>query len=113
MDFEDITEFLGAVAWVLFLGIIGLLGLGAFITLLLLIGTYTGYKLDQSYCTAKVNNEVIYSGRCHYLELKSVGENGNTKHLTIYKDKMLLQPVKNYVNDNITIEEYNKGGING
>lgn len=112
MDFEDITGFLGAAIWVLSLGIIGLLGLLTFIIFIMFIGIYTDYKLDQSYCTVKVNNEVVYNGRCHYLGIESIGENGNTKHLTIYGDKWKSRPVKQFVNNNITVGEYNQGDIN-
>ena len=40
---------------------------------------------------------------------QSIGENGNTKHLTIYGNKWKTRPVKQFVNNNITVGEYNKG----
>lgn len=83
-----------------------------FLALMMLAGAWADYKLDQSYCTVKVNNQVVYNGRCHYLDIESIGENGNTKHLTIYGNKWKSRPVKQFVNNNITVEEYNKGSEN-
>lgn len=63
------------------------------------------YLLDQSMCTAYVENQQVYQGRCHFLSISSIGENGNSKRLTIYKDKFGLKPVLKYVNENIKIQE--------
>lgn len=82
------------------------LGIMIFLGLIILGGDWADYRLDQSYCTAKVNNEVVYNGRCYYLDIESIGENGNTKHLTVYGNKWKTRPVKQFVNNNITIQEY-------
>lgn len=63
------------------------------------------YLLDQSMCTAYVEDQQVYQGRCHFLSLSSIGENGNSKKLIIYKDKLGLKPLKKYVNENIKIQE--------
>lgn len=84
-----------------------------FITIIALIGLicvsvdYANYKLDESECRAYVENKIVYEGRCHFITIKSIGENGNTKHLTIYKDVLGLKPLKHYVNNDIKIKEVN------
>lgn len=109
---DDIKDFFKMVFCVMTGGILALLGIMIFLALIMLAGIWSDYKLDQSYCTAKVNNEVVYNGRCHYLDIESIGENGNTKHLTVYGNKWKSRPVKQFVNNNITVEEYNKGSVN-
>ena len=110
MDY--LKDFFGVVFCVTGVGTLALLGIIIFLAFVVLAGTWADYKLDQSYCTAKVNNQVVYNGRCHYLDIKSIGENGNTKHLTIYGNKWKTRPVKQFVNNDITVEEYNKGNTN-
>ena len=63
------------------------------------------YLFDKSMCTAYVEDQQVYQGRCHFLSISSVGENGNTKRLIIYKDKYGLQPLKKYVNENIKVQD--------
>lgn len=109
---DDIKDFFGMVFYVTGGGILVLLGMMIFLTFMVLAGTWADDRLDQSYCTAKVNNQVVYNGRCHYLDIESIGENGNTKHLTIYGDKWKTHPVKQFINNNITVGEYNKGNTN-
>lgn len=64
-----------------------------------------GYLLDQSMCTAYVEDKQVYQGRCHFLSISSVGENGNSKKLIIYKDKLGLKPFKKYVSENIKVQD--------
>lgn len=63
------------------------------------------YLLDQSMCIAYVEDQQVYQGRCHFLSLSSIGENGNSKKLIIYKDKLGLKPLKKYVNENIKVQD--------
>lgn len=109
---DDLKDFLETVFRITTECILILLGIMIFLALIVLAGIWAEYRLDQSYCTAKVNNQVVYSGRCHYLDIESIGENGNTKHLTIYGNKWKSRPVKQFVNNNITVGEYNKGSEN-
>ena len=109
---DDLKDFFRMVFYVTGVGTLALLGIMIFLAFVVLAGTWADYKLDQSYCTAKVNNQVVYNGRCHYLGIESIGENGNTKHLTIYGNKWKSRPVKQFVNNNITVGEYNKGSEN-
>ena len=69
------------------------------------IGNQVVYYFDKSICTATVNEEVVYQGRCHFITVNSVGENGNSKHLTIYKDAMNLRPLNHYIAENIKVSE--------
>ena len=109
---DDIKDIFKIVFCVVIGSILILLGVMVFLTLIMLGANWADYKLDQSYCTAKVNNQIVYNGICHYLDLESIGENGNTKHLTVYDNKWKARPVKQFVSNNITVEEYNKGSIN-
>lgn len=109
---DDIKDFFGMVFYVTGGGILILLGIMIFSAFMVLAGTWVDDRSDQSYCTAKVNNQVVYNGRCHYLDIESIGKNGNTKHLTTYGDKWKSRPVKQFINNNITVGEYNKGNEN-
>lgn len=109
---DDLKDFLKIVFCVIIGGTLILLGLMIFLAFMVLAGAWADDRLDQSYCTAKVNNQVVYNGRCHYLDIESIGENGNTKHLTVYGNKWKSRPVKQFVSNNITVGEYNKGSEN-
>ena len=109
---DDLKDFLETVFRITTEGILILLGIMIFLALIVLAEAWADYRLDQSYCTAKVNNRVIYNGRCHYLGIESIGKNGNTKRLTVYGNKWKTRPVKQFVNNDITVEEYNKGNTN-
>ena len=61
------------------------------------------YTFDKSQCDVYVNNESVFKGRCHFISVDSVGENGNTKHLVIYKDKLCFKPLKHYYSENIEV----------
>lgn len=66
---------------------------------------YADYKLDTSECNVYVDNNLVYSGRSHFIDIGSIGENGNTKNLTIHKDILCLKPVAHYVSENIKVEK--------
>lgn len=66
---------------------------------------YTDYKLDKSECNVYVDNNLVYSGRSHFISIDSIGENGNTKSLTIHKDVLCLKPDAHYVSENIKVEK--------
>lgn len=65
----------------------------------------TNYFLDESYCTLFIDNKQIYEGRCHYVDINSIGENGNTKQVVIYKDAFLFKPIKKFVSENVVLKE--------
>lgn len=109
---NDIKFFFKTLFAVTITGILTIFGLMVFFAFIKLGGNWADYRLDQSYCTAKVNNQVVYNGRCHYLDIESIDKNGNTKHLTVYGNKWKSRPVKQFINNNITVEEYSKGGTN-
>ena len=62
------------------------------------------FSLDKSSCQVYVNNSKVYSGRCGYVSIRSIGENGNSKHVRIYKDKFGLLPQAHYVSDMVKVE---------
>ena len=64
----------------------------------------TDSYLDKTTCKLYVENKLVHTGYCHYITVHSIGENGNTKHVSIYKDKLLLKPIKNFINNDIRIE---------
>ena len=79
--------------------------LGAFI----LLGLYAGansifYLFDKSICLVTVDNKQVYNDRCHFIDISSVGANGNTKHLIIYKDIFCLKPKAHYITENIVVK---------
>lgn len=78
--------------------IFGLIGLTAGLN-------YINYCFNKTNCVVKVHRNIVYKGNCHFVDLDSVGENGNTKILKIYKDKTGLVLLKQYIDDNITITE--------
>ena len=84
-----------------------IIGLIIIIGLVCGIGNYVSYKLDKSECQVYVENKIVYEGRCHFVTVNSIGENGNTKHLTVYKDILGLKPLKHYVNNDIKVKEVN------
>ena len=56
-------------------------------------------------CKAYVEEDLVYQGRCHYLEISPIGEYGNTKKLIVYRDKTKFKPIKKFINDDIKITE--------
>lgn len=62
------------------------------------------YKLDKSNCIVTVAGNEVYNGRCHFISINSIGENGNTKQLIIYDDIWRLRPKARYVNQNIEVK---------
>lgn len=63
------------------------------------------YVLNKAECNLYVEKKLIWSGRCHFINISSVGENGNTKITTVYKDIIKLKPLKVYVNNDIEVKE--------
>ena len=70
---------------------------------------FADYIFDNTQCSVYVEDKLEYSGRCHYISISSIGENGFTKDVTIYKDVLNLRVEKHIVNDDIRIE----GDLNG
>lgn len=64
---------------------------------------YINYCLDDSYCSLYIENKKVYEGRCHYLQVDSIGENGNSKKVIIYKDAAKLQPKKKFISENVLL----------
>lgn len=62
-----------------------------------------GYLNDKSICNVYVDNQRVYNDRCHFINIHSIGQNGFTKQLTIYKDIFGFKPIKQYVSENIVV----------
>ena len=97
---SDIDEVLGIMFGV-FLGVIPVIALGILGVNLTI--NFVNYFLDKSVCAVYVENKQVYDGKCHFVGIHSIGENGNTKELTIYQDKCGLKPLKRYVSENIKV----------
>lgn len=93
---EDLLKIL-FIVFISFLGLIGMLFLGYAII------NGTSYLLDKSECVATVAGNVVYDGRCHFISIHSIGENGNSKILTIYNDIWGFKPKAQYVNQDIEV----------
>ena len=61
------------------------------------------YYFNKSKCNVFVNNSQVYSGACHFVDISSVGENGNSKKVIIYKDIPCLKPLKFYVSESVEV----------
>ena len=61
------------------------------------------YLLDKSECVVTVAGKVVYNGRCHFISVHSIGENGNSKVLTIYNDIFGFKPKARYINQDIEV----------
>ena len=62
-----------------------------------------GYLNDKSICDVYVDSLRVYNDRCHFISIHSIGENGFTKQLTIYKDIFGFKPLKKYVSEDIVV----------
>lgn len=102
---DDFLEFIasGLVAIVIVI-LVFMIIIGAIFGLYSVVN-YADYKLDISECNVYVDNNLVYSGRSHFIDIGSIGENGNTKNLTIHKDVFCLKPVAHYVSENIKVEK--------
>lgn len=101
MDFDILSDLLAATITFFLIALSAI----AFIFPLFCIGEYICYQLDKSLCSLYIDDKNIYSDRCHFLDISSIGENGNTKEVIIYKDILKLQPVKKYVSNNVVVKE--------
>lgn len=64
------------------------------------------YHFDRSVCIVRIDNKKVYKGKCHFITVESIGKCGNTKKVTIYKDKTKWRPLKVYISDNIKVMDY-------
>lgn len=93
----DLGEFLCITFFVL------IVGLPIFFTLG--FGEVIAYHFNKSTCSVYVNSAKVYSGYCHFVTVGSLGENGNTKRVIIYKDSRRWRPKQVYVSDDVEIKE--------
>lgn len=93
---DELLEIICGIVLIIFVGAFALFGLYAG-------GNGVFYLLDKSMCAVTVDNKQVYNDRCHFVNISSIGENGNTKHLTIYKDIFCLKPKAHYISENIVV----------
>lgn len=67
------------------------------------IYNYFTYILDKSECIVKVDKQIIHTGGSALMFIDSIGVNGNTKHVIIYKDKFHLRPSAHYVSNDVEV----------
>lgn len=97
-DFDfDLGEFL--------LGLVLFLVIGLPIFFFLGFGEVIEYHFNKSTCSVVVDQEEVYSGYCHFVTVGSIGENGNTKRVIIYKDSRRWRPKQVYISDDVYIGE--------
>lgn len=90
------------------IGIVAIFILGTVI-----IGIYCAcmlfdYNFDKTNCNLYVDNKLVYTGRTALVHVDSIGENGNTKKVTVSKDKYGLYNDKVYISNNVRLETINE-----
>lgn len=98
--FYDFRDFLQTLGFVLFIVVVAPILLIIFFYCTIVYGDYL---LDKSQCEVLVNNKVVAQTGCHFVYIDSIGENGNTKRVTIHKDILNLKPLNHYVSNNIVV----------
>ena len=66
---------------------------------------YVAYWLNKAECNLYVEEKFVWSGRCHFIDINSIGENGNTKEVIVYEDVIKFRPIKKYVDNDIKVTE--------
>lgn len=74
------------------------------LTLPLWVG-YAQYHFNKSDCSVWVNGEMVYNGKCHFVEVSPVGEYGNSKRVSIYKDVRCWHQIQKYISEDVEIRE--------
>lgn len=85
--------------------LVGIAGLPLFLALG--FGEVVAYHFNKSTCSVSIDYREVYNGRCHFVTVESIGENGNTKRVIIYKDSRRWRPQQVYVTDNVMVTESN------
>lgn len=68
---------------------------------------YIRYNCDETNISLLVDGKEVYTGKGHFIRIDSIGENGNTKKVKIYKDIIKIHISNLYVSDNVKV--INKG----
>lgn len=63
------------------------------------------YYFNQSDCSVWVDNNMVYNGKCHFVDVEPVGEYGNSKRVAIYKDVRKWYQKQKYISENVEIKE--------
>ena len=101
MDLDILSDLLAATITIFLIALVVMAAIG----LLCCGGEYISYRLNESTCSLYIDDKNVYSDRCHFLSIRSIGQNGNTKQVVIYKDILKLHPLKQYVSNNVVVKE--------
>lgn len=93
----NIDEWIGNIFWTIV--IIGIFWL------LIWLSPRIGYHFNKSTCSVYINNREVYSGYCHFVKVRPLGELGTSKEVTIYKDVNCWYPKQIYVSDQVEVKE--------
>ena len=66
---------------------------------------YVQYFFNKSDCSVWVNGDLVYNGKCHFVNVDPVGEYGNSKRVVIYSDERRWFQVQKYISDDVEIKE--------
>lgn len=66
---------------------------------------YAQYFFNRSDCSVWVNGDLVYNGKCHFVDVEPVGEYGNSKRVAIYSDARKWFQVQKYISDDVEIKE--------
>lgn len=64
------------------------------------------YHFNKSDCSVWVNQEMVYNGKCHFVDVEPVGEYGNSKRVAIYYDVRKWHQKQKYISEDVEIKEY-------
>ena len=96
IDWEEIGAEIGAVLFV---------GLCLTALTLPLWGEYVRFHFNHSTCSVIIDNKNVYSGYCHFVNVDPVGEYGQSKKVTIYKDVIKWHVQQIYISDKVELKE--------
>lgn len=93
-------DFLEAIG--IFFGIVGAICAGVFILLTFIGGLI--FFTNVGDCNVFVDNQNVYNGPCRYVYVDSVGENGNTKEVSLSKGFLGWFTYKKYISNNVKVD---------
>jgi len=64
------------------------------------------YHFNKSDCSVWVNKEMVYNGKCHFVDVEPVGEYGNSKRVAIFSDVRKWHQKQKYIAEDVEIKEY-------
>lgn len=93
-------EFLEYLGYALTITVLSIL----FLVLIIVSIVGLGFALNKSNCEVFVNNKTVYEGPAKYVEVSSIGENGNTKVVSLHKGFLGFITYKQYVSNSVEVK---------